>query len=226
MCVALDSLDAAEVERVARAVAPHAGMLKLGLGPFVAHGGELARAVASLRPLFIDLKLHDIPAQVEGAARAAARLGARCVTVHAAGGSDMVRAAVEGAGDDTAVLAVTVLTSLDDSALAATGVASPARDQVVRLAELALRAGAAGLVCSPLEVAELRARLGAAAAGGPALVVPGIRPPGSAPDDQRRTLGPRDALDAGADVLVVGRPVTGAPDPGAAARALAADLER
>jgi orotidine-5'-phosphate decarboxylase len=172
------------------------------------------------KPLFLDLKFHDIPAQVEGAVAAVAALGASYTTVHASGGSDMIKAAVAAAGEDLTVLAVTVLTSLDDNDLTAIGMEGTAEESVLRLADVALSAGADGLVCSPLELPSLRDRFGARASGGPLLVVPGIRPAGAHAGDQRRTLGPSEAIAAGADVLVIGRPITAAADPGAAAAAI------
>jgi orotidine-5'-phosphate decarboxylase len=179
------------------------------------------RAAAALgRPVFLDLKLHDIPATVEGAARSAAASGASLLTVHAAGGAEMVRAAVKGAGGRLRVLAVTVLTSLDADALDAVGLAGPPEAAVVRLARLAVGAGAGGLVCSPHEVGAVRAAVGA----GPLLVVPGVRPEGAARGDQARVATPEAAVAAGADVIVVGRPLRDAPDPVAAARAIAAVL--
>jgi orotidine-5'-phosphate decarboxylase len=223
LCVALDGDDRDELLAIARAVTPDAGILKIGLTAFTAFGAEFVASVMELAPVFLDLKLHDIPAQVGGATKSASALGASYVTVHAAGGSAMVRAAVDAAGAETTVLAVTVLTSLDDSDLAQIGLEGPTDKAVVRLAELAVSAGADGLVCSPLEVAALRARFGPRAGGGPILVVPGIRPSTAGHDDQRRTLGPRDAIAAGADVIVVGRPITAAADPGAAARAIVAE---
>ncbi|MEA2435028.1 MAG: orotidine-5-phosphate decarboxylase [Actinomycetota bacterium] len=223
LCVALDHDDRTELLNTARAVAPHAGVLKIGLTPYTALGPDLVRAVTEIAPVFLDLKLHDIPAQVEGAARAASSLGVSFLTIHAAGGAAMVKAAVGAVESGTVVLAVTVLTSLDDSDLAAVGLEGPADKAVVRLAELAVAAGAGGLVCSPLEVTALRARFGPSAEGGPILVVPGIRPAGSELGDQRRTLGPRQALTAGADLIVVGRPITGAADPVEAARAISAE---
>ena len=220
ICVALDSGDA---EAIATLVERHVGLYKVGLTTFVAHGRALVETLARRRPVFLDLKLHDIPTQVAGAVRAATDTGASYLTVHASGGPAMVEAAVEAAGDALVVLAVTVLTSLDDDALAAVGLAGTARDAVLRLAELAVAAGAPGLVCSPHEVAAIRSRFGARAEGGPLLVVPGIRPAGR-DDDQRRTLGPAEALAAGADVLVIGRPITAAPDPAAAARSILASV--
>lgn len=213
ICVALDFPDVARTLEVARATEASVGVFKVGLTSIYGAGTELVSELKSSRPVFVDAKLHDIPAQVEGATCAVAELGARYVTVHAGGGYDMVKAAVAAAGQNLRVLAVTVLTSLDDAELNRLGHPLGSGDAVVRLAERALDAGAHGLVCSPLEVASLRQRFGA----DPELVVPGIRPPGSDTGDQRRVLGPRAALDAGADLLVVGRPITAAPDPSRAA---------
>ena len=224
LCVALDGSDPSSLKELASTVAPHVGVLKVGLTAFAAGGVGLVRELSELRPVFLDLKLHDIPAQVEGAMREVVRSGAALTTVHAAGGADMIKAAVAAAGDDLAIVAVTVLTSLDSPALSRLGFAGDVGETVRTLAAVALDAGADGRVCSPLEVGDLRARHGTAAEGGPLLVVPGIRPAGSGSADQRRTLGPRDALGAGADLLVVGRPITSAPDPGAAAERLAAEL--
>ena len=221
LCAALDFAGWAEAAPFARAIAPVVGMLKVGLELFTADGPPVVRAAAALgRPVFLDLKLHDIPATVEGAARSAAASGASLLTVHASGGTEMVRAAVRGAGGRVRILAVTVLTSLDGAALDAIGLAGPAEAAVVRLARLAIAAGAGGLVCSPHEVAAVRAAVGP----GPLLVVPGIRPAGSAGDDQARVATPAEAVRAGADVIVVGRPLRDAPDPVAAARAIAAGL--
>jgi orotidine-5'-phosphate decarboxylase len=221
ICAALDFASWAEAGPFARAVAPAVGMLKVGLELFAAEGPSAVRAAAALgRPVFLDLKLHDIPNTVEGAARAAARTGASLLTVHAAGGAEMIRAAVRGAGPDVKVLAVTVLTSLDAAALQAIGLAGPPEAAVVRLAKLAVTAGAGGLVCSPHEVAAVRAAVGRA----PLLVVPGVRPAGAAKGDQARVATPAEAVTAGADVIVVGRPLRDAPDPAAAARAIEASL--
>ena len=224
LCAALDGSDPSALKELASLVAPHVGVLKVGLTSFAAGGVGLVRELSELRPVFLDLKLHDIPAQVEGAVREVVRSGAALTTVHAAGGADMIKAAVAAAGDDLAVVAVTVLTSLDTPALSRLGFAGDAGDAVTSLAAVALDAGADGLVCSPLEVRDLRARYGARNNGGPLLVVPGIRPAGSDRADQKRTLGPREALEAGADLLVVGRPITAAADPAAAAQRLAEEL--
>jgi orotidine-5'-phosphate decarboxylase len=181
------------------------------------------RALAPL-PVFVDLKLHDIPNTVAGAVRALLPLAPRLLTVHAAGGAAMVaaaRRAAENAGTTRPLLlAVTVLTSLDADALRASGVTGGLLGQVSRLARQALEAGADGLVCSAHEVTMLRAAFG----DGPLLVVPGVRPAGATADDQVRRMTPRAAAAAGADWLVVGRPITGAPDPAAAAAAIAAEI--
>jgi orotidine-5'-phosphate decarboxylase len=221
ICAALDFPTWAAAEPFARAVAPEVGMLKVGLELFAAEGPAVVRAAAGLgRPVFLDLKLHDIPNTVEGAARSAAASGASLLTVHAAGGEEMVRAAVRGAAGRLRVLAVTVLTSLDDAALGRIGLSGPAEAAVLRLAGLAVAAGAGGLVCSPREVAAVRAAVGP----GPLLVVPGVRPAGASRGDQARVATPAEAVRAGADVLVLGRPLREAADPAAAARSIAAGL--
>jgi orotidine-5'-phosphate decarboxylase len=223
ICAALDFGGWAEAEPFARRIAPHVGLLKVGLELFTAEGPPVVRAAASLgRPVFLDLKLHDIPNTVEGAARSAAASGASLLTVHASGGPDMVRAAVKGAGGRVRILAVTVLTSLDGAALDRIGLAGPPEAAVVRLARLAVDAGAGGLVCSPHEVAAVRAAVGP----GPLLVVPGVRPAGAALGDQARVATPEAAVAAGADVIVLGRPLRDAPDPVAAAVAIAAGVGR
>jgi orotidine-5'-phosphate decarboxylase len=220
VCVALDARDPSDNIALAQSVAADVGYLKIGLTSFTAGGADLATRLAAMRPLFVDLKLHDIPAQVGSAVENIGALGASLATVHAAGGPEMVKAAVAAAPPGLKVVAVTVLTSLDDPALDAIGMKGPAEEAVVRLADMALGAGADGLVCSPLEVARLRDRFGP----DPFLVVPGIRASAAPSDDQKRTLSAREALDAGASLLVVGRPITGAPDPVAAARDLAGSL--
>jgi orotidine-5'-phosphate decarboxylase len=221
ICVPLDFPTLGEAERFARLLAPHVGMLKVGLELFTAEGPPAVRAAAALgRPVFLDLKLHDIPNTVEGAARSAAATGARLLTVHAAGGAAMIRAAVRGAGSGVRILAVTVLTSLDAAALGEVGLAGPPQEAVVRLAKLAVAAGAGGLVCSPQEVRAVRAAVGP----GPLLVVPGIRPAGASVGDQARVATPAAAVADGADVIVVGRPLREAADPVAAAQRIAAEL--
>ena len=221
LCVALDAPDLATAEAWARATAPHAGLLKVGLELFSAEGGAAVRRIAQHRQVFLDVKLHDIPNTVAGAIRSLAPLGAAWITIHAAGGPAMVaaaRAAAEQAGgaNRPKILAVTVLTSIDAATLAETGVAGGTVQQVLRLARLAVAAGADGLVCSPREVAPIRDALGE----GPALVVPGVRPAGSAADDQARTATPEEMKAAGATWIVVGRPITRAADPGMAAKGI------
>ncbi len=220
------ALDTSEIDRArdwARAVTPYAGMLKLGLEFFLANGAAGFRELSGA-PIFLDLKLHDIPNTVAGGVRAVLKLRPRMLTIHASGGSAMIQAAHQAASSAGAnrpmILAVTVLTSLDQADMRATGVASPVNEQVLRLARLAIGSGADGLVCSPHEVAMLRAALGPEVT----LVVPGIRPSGEAVGDQARTLTPAQAIAAGADWIVVGRPITTAPDPAAAAANIAASL--
>jgi orotidine-5'-phosphate decarboxylase len=212
---------------LARRLAGQVDGLKLGLEFFVGEGPAGVRAVAALGvPIFLDLKLHDIPNPVAGAVRAAAALGPRMMTLHAAGGGAMLhaaRAAAAEAATPPQLIAVTVLTSLDAADLAAVGQPGPALDQVRRLAALAQTCGLQGVVCSPHEVAALRRDCGADFL----LVVPGIRPAnGARQDDQKRVMTPRQALDAGADYLVIGRPITAAPDAAAACRAILAEIAR
>ncbi len=197
-------------------------MVKLGLEFFAACGPAGVTAVDA-EALFLDLKLHDIPNTVAGAVRSLLPLRPALLTLHAGGGAAMMaaaRAVVDAAASATRLLAVTVLTSLDEDALRATGVQDGPLEQAVRLGKLAVSAGAHGLVCSAHEVAALRAALGPH----PVLVVPGIRPAGSAAADQARTMTPRAAVAAGADYIVVGRPITAARDPAAVAAAIAAEI--
>jgi orotidine-5'-phosphate decarboxylase len=225
--VALDSPDEERILGLARLLRGRVGGFKVGLEAFTANGPGLVRKVAEEGiPVFLDLKLHDIPNTVAGAAAAAARLGVSFLTVHALGGDRMIRAAVDASGEAAAsaglpppvLLAVTILTSHDDASLRSLGVAGPCADAVRRLAEVARAAGAQGLVCSAEEI-----ELARAAHPRAVLVVPGIRPAGAAAHDQSRTATPSQAIARGADRLVVGRPITGAPDPAAAADAIARD---
>lgn len=220
ICLVLDSPDRSLNERSIELTNPYVGMYKVGLTALYGCGIEWVSATQWPHPLFLDAKLHDIPAQIAGAVEALRPLRPRLVTTHAAGGEEMLRAAVKAAGDEIEILAVTVLTSLHTDDLAALGWDLEAQDLVMRLAQVAIDSGVHGLVCSPLEVGGLRERFGPRSSGGPLLVTPGIRPSGSDLGDQRRTLGPREAIAAGADILVVGRPITAAPDPAAAARAM------
>lgn len=220
----LDYPDLNTARRGAERVVESVGVLKVGLELFVKEGPAAVQMGRELGcDVFLDLKLHDIPATVEGAVATAASLGARYLTIHAAGGPAMIEAAVRRAereAPDLTLLAVTVLTSLDESDLAAIGVSRPVKDQVLALARLAHGAGARGFVCSPAEIAPLRAALG----DGVTLVTPGIRPAGAAIADQKRVGTPGDAIRAGASVLVVGRPIREAADPAAAARQVLAEM--
>jgi orotidine-5'-phosphate decarboxylase len=199
------------------------GMFKIGKELFTSEGPALVRElVAEGDRVFLDLKFHDIPNTVAGAVRAATRLGVTLLNVHAAGGRAMMEAAAQAAcGTGARVLAVTVLTSLDAAALRAIGFSEPPDCVVLRLARLAQESGLDGVVAAPTEVAMLRRELGP----GFILLTPGIRSPGAARDDQARISGPAEAVRAGADYLVVGRPITQAPDPAAAARQIVAMLE-
>lgn len=226
LCLALDMTQRERLLDMARATSPHVSVFKIGVTAVYALGPDIVADLAPLGDVFVDAKLHDIPAQVAGAIEGIGSTGATFVTVHASGGFDMMKAAVAASPTGLGVLAVTVLTSLDDAELALLGIATPAGDAVMRLAERALDAGVTGLVCSPLEVDALRRRFGPRERGGPLLVVPGIRPSGRPEGDQRRTASARAAIAAGADLIVIGRPITEAADPAAAAATLAASLDR
>jgi len=222
--VALDTTDPDYARELAEQVRGHVGGLKLGLEFFNAHGPGGVRPFVELGlPVFLDLKYHDIPNTVAGACRAAAALGVSILNVHAQGGAAMMRAAadaVKSVAPSTKVIAVTMLTSLADEDLPGLGLAPPVGDQVLRLAMLARQSGLDGVVCSAHEIVRLRQELGPDFL----LVVPGIRPAGAALGDQRRVMGPAEARDAGASILVIGRPITGAPDPALAARDIAQSL--
>jgi orotidine-5'-phosphate decarboxylase len=223
VAVALDAPDLETAARWAALVTPHVSTVKVGLELYLRYGPQVVATVrgASRVSVFLDLKLHDIPATVAGAAQAVARLRPDVLTVHATGGADVVRAVVD-ASPGTLVAAVTVLTSLGDEALGQIGLRGPVADAVLRLATLSVAAGAQGLVCSPREVSAVRAEVGPDVT----LITPGVRPAGSDAHDQARVATPEEAMLAGADLLVIGRPITRAPDPGAAAAAIAASLRR
>lgn len=226
LIAALDTRDPEQALGWARSVTPHADAIKLGLEFAYAAGFDAVEQVAAGRQLFLDLKLHDIPNTVAAAIGSLSRLTPAMLTIHAGGGGAMIAAARKACDDSFAqeqrplLLAVTVLTSLDDAGLAEMGVTDGAKAQVLRLADLALRNGADGLVCSAHELAALRTAFGDA----PVLVTPGIRPAGADAGDQKRIMTPASAREAGADWIVVGRPITNAPDPAAAAAAIAREL--
>ncbi len=227
IALALDGPDRQTVISWAGAAAPHVSVMKVGLETFLRDGASVVGEVRGAAPgcaLFLDLKLHDIPNTVAGAARSVAGLAPDYLTVHASGGPAMVAAAAD-ALPDARITAVTVLTSLSEADLEAVGLHGPALDAAVRLARMAVSAGARAIVCSPQEVAEIRAAVPADVT----LITPGVRPAagaGSATGDQTRVATPQAALAAGADLLVIGRPITAAADPAAAARRLAESLER
>ena len=218
--VAIDTPDLEHAKSLAKAVKRHAGGLKLGLEFFAANGPDGVSAIAHLGlPIFLDLKLHDIPNTVAKAIHALRPLEPAVLTVHGAGGQAMLEEAKAAAPAGTRVVAVTVLTSLDESDLTATGIKGNPQDQVERLAALAKSAGLDGIVCSGGEVKAARK-----AWTGGFFVVPGIRPAEANSADQKRVMTPRQAMDSGASILVIGRPITGAPDPDEALRAIAATL--
>ncbi len=214
---AIDLADVDAAYAVASQVAPYVGGLKIGLEFFVANGPVGVQRLARLGlPLFLDLKLHDIPNTVAAAVRSAAALNVTFLTIHISGGREMMRRAVEAADGKVKLLGVTVLTSLDEDDLTATGQALPLSGQVARLGKLGLEYGLDGLVCSPHEVPALRLTGGSA----PILMVPGIRPADTHTQDQKRTMSPASAISTGATYVVIGRPITQAADPAAAARAI------
>ena len=218
--VAIDTPDMERAKIIAAKVRHHVGGIKLGLEFFSAHGRAGIREMAALGlPVFLDLKFHDIPNTVGKAIQALRGLEPAILTVHAAGGRAMMEDAKAAAPTGTKVVAVTVLTSLDGSDLAAVGLAEDPHEQVMRLTALARDSGLDGVVCSGNEVAAARKIW-----PGGFFVVPGVRPPGGTIGDQKRVMTPRKALDAGASILVIGRPITQAADPDQAARDIAATL--
>ena len=226
---ALDTTSGPDAAALCRRLAGLVGGVKLGLEFYTANGPDGVRAIgATGQPLFLDLKFHDIPNTVAGAIRAVVPLGPAIVNVHASGGTAMMKAAREAATEAAAaagvpvptLIAVTVLTSLDDADLAAVGQRNPAEAQAVRLAALAQEAGLDGVVCSPKEILAIRKACGQ----GFKLIVPGIRPLWSATGDQKRFSSPAAALKDGASYLVIGRPITAAPDPAEAAQRITEEI--
>jgi len=224
LIVALDVPDAAAAIALVNQLEPSCHWFKVGLELFVAAGPAILEPlVARGHSIFLDLKFNDIPNTVAGAVRSAAALGVRMMTVHAAGGPAMLsaaQAALEGLADPPQLLAVTVLTSMDATQVSAIGLQRSPAEQVALLAKMGLDAGMSGFVCSPREVASLRALTGPQGV----LVIPGIRPAGATIGDQKRIATPADALRMGASYLVVGRPITQAPDPAEAAEAILREM--
>lgn len=224
LIVALDMANEEKARALVQSLGDSVSFYKVGKELFTAAGPSIVRdLVSSGKKVFLDLKFHDIPNTVAGAVRAAASLGVSLLTVHASGGSKMLKAAAEAAAHSASrptVLAVTVLTSMAAPDLVEIGITDEVEAQVLRLAGLALRAGCGGLVASAQEATSLRRSYGAAFT----LVTPGIRPAGSAAADQARVVTPKDAIRAGATYLVVGRPITAADDPVAAAHAITAQI--
>jgi len=230
LIVALDFGNAAAAAALAEKLHGRVAMFKVGSELFTAEGPVLARFLVSARErVFLDLKWHDIPNTVRAAAREAAQMGVRMVDVHASGGRKMMEAAIEGVRQGAAagkerplVLAVTILTSLGSADLEEVGMGGSAEDAVARLAKLAQQSGLDGVVASPREIAAVRRVCGPRFL----VVTPGIRLPAAASNDQTRIATPAAAIQAGADFLVVGRPITAAPDPVAAAGIIAAEMEQ
>ncbi len=222
--VGLDTPDLGQALAIAKAVSPYVGGLKVGLEFISAQGPQGVEQIIALgRPVFVDVKFHDIPNTVAGAARALAHLGAAIFNVHTSGGEAMMRAAVEAAHSvdpKVRVLGVTVLTSLDQSVLDQVGQKGPPEAQVERLARLAKASGLHGVVCSAQETALVRKATGKDFL----IATPGIRPAGADLADQRRVMTPSQAMAAGSDIIVIARPIIAAADPAAAARAIAEDL--
>jgi orotidine-5'-phosphate decarboxylase len=223
LIVALDVATADAARRLVSQLSGSVGMFKVGLQLFTAEGPGLVRELVKAgHPVFLDLKLHDIPNTVSHAVRSAADLGVSMLTVHASAGADALHAAAEAAGGQMVVVAVTVLTSFNDQDLQEIGVPSPIAAQVLHLAGLARGAGCSGVVTSPRETALVRQAQGA----GFAIVNPGVRPAGSQKDDQQRTATPGEAIRSGATHVVVGRPITKAQDPAKAAEEIVLEMER
>jgi orotidine-5'-phosphate decarboxylase len=220
--VAIDTPDLERAKALVEAVRGDAGGVKLGLEFFSANGPEGVRQLAGLGlPVFLDIKLHDIPNTVSKAVETLAPLKPAILTVHAAGGRAMMEAAKQAAPAETKVVGVTVLTSLDGEDLQSIGVNDAPGEQVARLARLAHSAGLDGIVCSGVEVGIARSKWPEGF-----FVVPGVRPAGGEFEDQKRVVTPRQAIDGGASVLVIGRPITDAADPAQALRDIAASLNK
>ena len=223
LIVALDVSTANEAQKLVARIGEAAGIYKVGLQLFTSEGPGIVRdLVSSGRRVFLDLKLHDIPTTVALAVKSAVELRVDMLTIHASGGAAMLRAAIEAAAGRLNLLAVTVLTSLNDEAMLEIGVSGRVSDQVLRMASLAQSAGCQGIVTSPREALMVRKALGE----GFAIVTPGIRPAGADSNDQQRIATPAQAISNGVSHIVVGRPITHAPDPAKAAQAIISEMEQ
>lgn len=219
--VALDVATNEEALKLASALAPHVGLFKIGLELYTAGGPGVVRAIPFLGPkIFLDLKLHDIPNTVARAVQSASSLNVEMLTVHLSGGPEMVRAAVSSRKGTMSILGVTVLTSTNEQTLRQIGISETIDKQVLRLAKLGVENGIDGLVASPHEIKPLRAEFGDKIK----IITPGIRPSWSEPGDQKRFMTPREAIEAGADYLVIGRPITAHPNPAEAVAKIMAEL--
>ena len=222
LIIALDVGTRAEAISLALTLAPFAAWMKIGLQLFTAEGPDLLRGIRETgAKVFLDLKLHDIPHTVARAVESAARLDVQMLTLHLAGGSEMIRTAVSVAPDNLLLLGVTVLTSADRETLREIGITDDVSQQVVRLAKVGAACGIGGVVASAREIGVLRKEIDRNVK----LVIPGIRPHGSEEHDQKRTMTPSQAVAAGADYLVIGRPITAAPDPTIAAKQILEETE-
>lgn len=220
IALALDAPDLTSMTAWVAAASPYVSTMKVGMESFYRDGARAVDAILNTGcDFFLDLKLHDIPNTVAGAARSLAQYQPTYLTVHATGGPDMIRAAAE-ALPDTRITAVTILTSLGNAELSRIGIATPASETVVRLAIMSVESGARAIVCSPHEVSAVRAAVPADIV----LITPGVRPSSSSSDDQKRVSTPAEALAAGADLLVIGRPITGAPNIESAAQEIAGEV--
>jgi len=228
LVVALDVASGGDAVELAKKLSGKVGVLKVGLELFCAEGPSIVRELQKIAPVFLDLKLHDIPTTVKRALDSVLKLDPMLVNVHALGGPDMMREAAKAVGEHrlrggrTRLLAVTVLTSMDESSLTKLGINGNPASVVTRLADLAKEAGCDGVVCSGQEAAMLRSALGEDFL----LLTPGIRPRGADVQDQARVMTPSEAISAGSTWIVVGRPITKAPDPAAAAMAILSDMEK
>jgi orotidine-5'-phosphate decarboxylase len=220
--VALDVATNEEALRLVAELSPAVGFFKIGLQLYTAAGPGLTREISNLGPkVFLDLKLHDIPNTVAKAVESAGKLGVKMLTIHLSGGSEMIRAAVNARQNDMLILGVTVLTSSTGETLRETGIPDTVADHVLRLARLGVSAGIDGLVASPHEAGALRTEFGDKIK----IVTPGVRPSWSEPGDQKRFMTPREAIEAGADYLVIGRPITAHPQPREAVARILGELE-